>query len=191
MSQSYQTHMTVIYPCKYSTSLGISQQAGNCDREMFGDEMTEVETVSKQQIIDREPCVTMSPLMFRVIVSWESTAVSRRALIGQYFKLHFRRIYIFASCTQKAAHKSAKSIITWKQLTSSQLCCQLILCDVSILIIILVSKGTPLWTVSSFPNQFMLFQTRTSNGACLELQQICACLYVLQESVVQLSQKNN
>lgn len=62
---------------------------------------------------------------------------------------------------------------------------------VSILIIILVSKGAPLWTVSSFPNQFMLFQTRTRNGACLELQQICACLYVLQKSVVQLSQKNN
>lgn len=44
----------MIYPCKYSTSLGISQQAGNCDREMFGDEMTEVETVSKQQIIERQ-----------------------------------------------------------------------------------------------------------------------------------------
>lgn len=48
-----QTHMTLINPCKYNTSLGISRQAGKqSGQEVYEDEITEVETVSEQQITE-------------------------------------------------------------------------------------------------------------------------------------------
>lgn len=46
--------MTLIYPQKYSTSSGRSQQAGNSDYEVHENEITEVETVRNQPKIEKQ-----------------------------------------------------------------------------------------------------------------------------------------